>query len=309
MTTNNDQVQKDNQLTSASGYDPSRLVFASPVANSIQNAGGPAINYKRVNIMTKNKDGTLGDLILKTPKCFSFGVSENTSMETQTPNGWSFPICLHTMGSPTQEEKEWVETFQNIVEVCKDHVMDNKEEFDQFDLVRAQLGKMASCLYIKKERYIDPVTKKPKEKVADNAIPTLYAKLIYSKKNEKFVTKFYDNDDNEADPLSLLGKYCYADCAVKIESIFIGRKISLQVKLYEANFELASTGMKRLLSRAPQASQGRVLNQTPQNASAPLREDEELSDGSLIDSDDDIQEIKAATPPKTVLRKIKKITK
>jgi hypothetical protein len=313
MSNNHENSPKDTQLTSAIDYSTKRLIFGDPVSSSIQSANGPAINYKRINIMTKNPDGSVGDLILKTPKkCFSFGVSENTSMETQTVNGWSFPICLHTQNGPTREETEWVKTFQEIVEVCKDHVMDNKEELDQFDLVRAQLGKIASCLYIKKERYIDPATKKPKEKIADNAIPTLYAKLIYSKKNEKFVTKFYDGNDNETDPLSLLGKYCYADCAIKLESIFIGSKISLQVKLYECNFELASTGMKRLLER-PKADT-RVLSQTPQNASTPLKEDEDdddgnLSDGSLVGSDLDESPPSNTPPPKKVIRKIKKVTK
>ena len=80
--------------------------------------------------------------------------------------------------------------------------------------------------------------------------PTLYAKLIYSKKSDKILTLFSDSHDNsDIDPMSLFGKYCFAEGAIKIESIFIGNKISLQVKLYEAVVRRLDQGMKKLLSR------------------------------------------------------------
>lgn len=296
-------TKTDNQLTNATDYDTSNLIFAKPYSGSIQ-GNGPSISYKRINIQTHNVDGSVGDLILKTPRCFSFGVSENTSQETGVVNGWSLPICLHTQGGATEEETEWVKTFENIVEACKDYIMENKEEMDQFDLVRQQLNKIASCLYVKKEKFKDPATGKTKERPVDGASPTLYAKLIYSKKNEKFVTKFYDEDDNPLDPLDLLGKYGYADCAIKIESIFVGSKISLQVKMYECNYELASSGMKRLLARPKANTQ--VLKREPQNSSVPLKQDdEEVDEDGSIGSDIEDE------PKPTVKRKIvrrKKVT-
>ena len=77
--------------------------------------------------------------------------------------------------------------------------------------------------------------------------PTLYAKLIYYKKQDKFLTQFYDLDGESVEADTLMGKHCYAKSAVKIESIFIGSRISLQVKLYEAMVEPSKMGMKRLL--------------------------------------------------------------
>jgi hypothetical protein len=41
---------------------------------------------------------------------------------------------------------------------------------------------------------------------------------------------FIDENGNDIDPLSLIGKHGFATAALKIESIFIGSKISLQVK-------------------------------------------------------------------------------
>ena len=51
--------------------------------------------------------------------------------------------------------------------------------------------------------------------------------------------------------------------AIKIESIFIGNKISLQVKLYEAVVRRLDQGMRKLLSR-PTSSK---VHETIQNKS------------------------------------------
>ena len=52
--------------------------------------------------------------------------------------------------------------------------------------------------------------------------PTLYAKLMVSKKLNKIVSMFFGKDGNTVDPLNLMGKYCWVKAAIKIESIFIG---------------------------------------------------------------------------------------
>ena len=96
---------------------------------------------------------------------------------------------------------------------------------------------------------------------------------------------FYNNDGEEIDPLSLLGKYCYTTAAVKIESIFIGNKISMQVKLYECEVRLMETGMKRMMKKRPEG-QKRVL---VANTTKPMDENEVASDSdaSVNDSGDD----------------------
>jgi hypothetical protein len=64
--------ERSNQLSSASEYDVKRMVFSDPIKGSIPNT---TISYKRINISTLNKDGSIGDLILPTERLFSFGVS------------------------------------------------------------------------------------------------------------------------------------------------------------------------------------------------------------------------------------------
>jgi hypothetical protein len=234
-------TDKDTQLTSALGYNVSRMRFSEPIVGTIPESK-PLISYQRILISTENEDGTLGDLIIPTETCFSFGLGENKNMDTGKINGFVLPMCLHSKDGATSNEKAFVDTINNIVEKCKDYIIENKEEIGQYELERNDLKKL-NFLYYKKD----------KGKIVEGVGPTLYAKVMTKKdkatKQEKIVTMFYDFDDNPLDPLSLIGKYCKAKGAVKIESIFIGNKISIQVKLYEANVSPLQSGMPRLLAK------------------------------------------------------------
>ena len=292
-------MSDNTQLTTASGYDTKRMIFSDAQAGSIPNSV-PAINYKRISISTRNEDGTIGELIIPTTKLFSFGISENTNPETGKVNGYVMPICLWNRDGASTEEKAWSDTFNNIVEACKEHLIANREEIDQYELEMNDLKKFNS-LYYKKDR----------GKVVEGTGPTLYAKLIVSKKQEKIVSMFYNGDGDEIDPLTLLGKYCHAKAAVKIESIFIGNKISLQVKLYECEVRLADTGMKRMMKKRPEGQKRVLVAKT----SKPLEEPEEKEDdagyGSLNDSEDEKETVPVPvkSPVKKVVRRVKKVTR
>lgn len=276
------------QLTSAIGYDTKNMIFEEPVTGEIPDSV-PKIKFRRIPIKTRYQDGSVGDLIFPSAEApntnFSYGVSENTSQETGKVNGWVYPICLYTRDGATEYEKKWVETFNAVCEVCKDHLVENKEEIDQFDLTHADLKKL-NPLWWKKEKVMDEKTGKPKQQVVPGTGPVLYAKLIHSKKQDKIMSQFYDLDTGASiDPMELLGKYCQGRSAIKIESIFIGNKISLQVKLYEQDAKILSTGMPRLLSR-PQ-SDGRVLTRKPQVGIAPMGDDEsDNEEGSVAGGSD-----------------------
>lgn len=276
---------ENTQLTPAEGYDPKeRMIFSEAVAGSVPDSK-PKIEYKRINISSRNEDGTIGELVLPTPPgLFSFGVSESRNEETQKVMGYTFPLCLWNKDQPTAAEKAWTTTFEKIVNHCIDYLLENKEEIEMFELTRADLTKAKgglNPLYWKSEKVKDEKTGKTVLRRVPNAGPTLYAKLIYSKKNNKFLTQFYNKEDQPIDALELMGKHCYADSAVKIESIFISGtgKISLQVKLYEAVVELSGTGMKRLLKRPEVKSKVLAARAGRTNAGAVLAaEDDEGSD-------------------------------
>lgn len=293
-------MSDNTQLTSASGYDTKRMIFSDAQVGSIPNSV-PAISYKRITISTLNEDGTTGDLVFPTSQLFSFGVSENKNPETDKVNGYVMPLCLWNRDGSSKEEKEWSTTFDAVIERCKEHLIANREEIDQYSLEMADLKKF-NPLYWKRE----------KGKIVDGTGPTLYAKLIVSKKQNKVVSMFYDSDGEEVDPLTLIGKYCYAKAAVKIESIFIGNKISMQVKLYECEVKLADTGMKRMMKKRPEGSK-----QVTVAVSNPLDDtnDDPDSDASVVDSDTESKPPSKQEPPppaalaKKVVRRVKKVVR
>ena len=305
------------QITPIEGYDVSRIVFSEPVSGAIPDSK-PKIEFKRINISTRNEDGSVGELILPTTRLFSFGVTENTSQETGKVNGYTFPICLWDRESPTDQEKAWTETFDKIVERCVDHLIDNREEIEMFDLTKSDLTKSKgglNPLYWKKEKYTNPKGK-IELRVVPGSGPTLYTKLIFSKKHDKFLSQFFDVNDEPLNALDLMGKYCFTTAAIKIESIFIGSKISLQVKLYEAVIEPQSSGMKRLLAR-PKAHNSRVLeHQSNSSSAAPavmLNEDDDVDDsGSLVGSDtEEVPKVSEPVPAEKAppKRQVKKVVR
>ena len=165
-------MSENTQLTPATGYDTKKMIFSEPQTGVIPDSK-PQISFKRILIQTKNDDGTIGDLIIPTERLFSFGVSENMSQETGVVNGYVMPLCLWNRDDPTTEEKAWTTTFDNIVEHCKKHLVENREEIGQYELEMNDLKKF-NPLYWKKD----------KGQVVEGTGPTLYAKLIVSKKQD-----------------------------------------------------------------------------------------------------------------------------
>lgn len=305
---------QNTQLTPPAGYDTSRMIFSEPVSGAIPKSV-PKIEFKRINISTRNEDGTVGELILPTERLFSFGVSENTSQETGKVNGYTFPLCLWNRDGVTKAEKAWTDTFTNIIDTCITHLVENREEIEMFELTRADLTKSKGGLdplYWKKEKAVNEKGKTVLRRVPGTG-PTLYTKLIFSKKSNKFLSQFFDTNDEPLNAMDLMGKYCFTQAAIKIESIFIGSRISLQVKLYEAVVEPTSTGMKRLLGR-PKA-RSKVLEHKSNMSAPPLDDDDDDDDdGSIGDISEDEEEeepppVKKSSVKKKVTRKVRRVVR
>ena len=282
------------QLTSAIGYDTSNMRFSKPIVGTIPDSK-PLISYRRINITTINPDGSEGELILPTDEVFSFGVSENTNIETGKVNGYVMPLCLHNKTGATASEKAFTDTIDKVVERSKKHLIDNKDEIEQFVLEMNDLKKL-NPIYQKRE----------KGKIVEGSSPTLYAKLIVSKKQDKIVSYFFDKNGDPINALDLLGKYCFATAAIKIESIFIGNKISLQVKLYECEVRMTNTGMRRLLTVRPESVSKVETNESSKN---PLEADDDDDAGSLIDVEENIEETIKEVPKKVIKKVVKKVVK
>ena len=266
------------QLTEASGYNIENMVFSDPVNGSIPNS---TIQFKRIMIKTKYPNGQIGDLILPTERLYSFGVNKNTSQETGKVTGYTMPMCMWSRDNCTKEEKEWTDTLTKIVDKCKKHLVENREEIEKWDLEESELKRL-NPLYFKKE----------KGKIVEGIGPKLYPKLIISRKAKEkspetdgIITYFYDTDDVKLNALDLVGKPCFVNAAVKIESIFIGSKITLQVKLFECDVELVEKqgGLRKLLRDRNQRPE--VSKEVTSNPLLPSKNNE-----SDVESEDEKEE-------------------
>jgi hypothetical protein len=266
---------ENTQLTLAPGYDVNKMIFGKPKDGSIPNS---TVVFKRIPIGTRNPDGSIGELVIQTNRVYSFGLSPNTNMQTGKTDGYTLSLCLYNRDGPSKEEKEWVDTFDRIVEHIKKYLLEHRDSFGKYELESADLKKLSPLYY-----------KKDKGKIVEGSGPVLYPKVLQNKKNDTISTPFCDENGVDIDPMSLLNKSCYATAAIKIESIFIGAKISLQIKVYEAEVKMFDTAPKRLLRKTQPSSS--VVMESSSSSSAQTHDDDD-DDDSVKGSDDDEEDEK-----------------
>lgn len=285
----------DIQLTSAKGYNVNNIIFSKPQAGGLKDT---SVKFRRIYLSTKYPDGTEGDLIISTPRIFSFGVVENVSPEDKNKiNGFVFPLVLFNKDGASDDEKIFLDTFNKIINHAKKYLLDHKKELKLPSLDESDLKKFNPIFYKKDKETGD---------IADDALPTLYLRLALSKKDgvDKILSSFYDKrTGDDINAMDLLKKYCWATAAIKFESIFLGSKISFQAKLYEADIELLNSGKKRLLPR-PKAQLSVEIDDSrdEENVQEGIDDNEETS--SIISDIDETPE-----PEPEPVKSVKKITK
>ena len=283
-------------LQSSTNYNVNQMIFSDPQVVNIPDSD---MSFKRINIQTKNKDGSLGDLVFSTSRLFSFGVSEETSRETGMVSGYKMPLCCWNIDGATKDEKKFTTILEEIAEKCKDHLMDNKEEIEKYELERSDLKKIFSAVYWKMD----------KGKRIDGQGPTLYAKLVHYRKDNKFGTTFFNPESGvEINPLDLIGKRCDVKAAIKIDNIYIGGQfIRIQINVLEAAVEERSTGGEQLLARPSVSKLLSVTNDETNAGMMGITNDNDA--GSLASSSDDEDEEKEKEKPNTRANPVKKIKK
>lgn len=273
------KISKQNQLHNIETYNLENVFFGEPEAYSIP--GDKPINFHRINIYTKNQDengklnGSVGDLILKFPKMFSFGVSANKD-DTQKLTGHSVSLCMWSKEGVAESELKATEFLEQLITKCKDKIFSLRKELKKPKMEMSDLKKLDKLLYWKED---DDGNRIP------GVGPIFTPKLIEYKesrdkngnvKPHQIVTVFYledevDEEGNpvEVNPLEFLAdktnkKYCYITPAIKIDNIFVGgTAITIQCKIYEADVATVQLGQKRLLH----PSSGKSSNNLPQSNS------------------------------------------
>jgi len=280
-----------NQL---SNYDfkTENMVFSKPEIGSIP---GQKINFKRVRLACRNPDGSIGDLIFSTPeKIHTFGLQESRDLTSNKLNGYVLPLCLWGRNGPSENEKKFTDVFSLVSDHCKQYLLEHREDIEKYDLDMSDLKKFNPLFW-----------KMDKGKPVEGKGPMLYSKVIMNKKNNKISTIFVDEATNkEIDPFTILNKPCSVTAALKFESIFVGNKISLQVKLYEVVVRLIENNSMRGLLRpnagkieetpaiAATASSGTVGKSLEVNIYNSLghEDDEEDEDDEDVDKNEEEEE-------------------
>ena len=219
-------MQRVERLTNYSDIESKNISFGK---HEVGKVPGKDIIYERIPITIIHDDNLYGSLFIKTEKCFSFGAQQNINKETGVLNGWTLPIAMYNRDGATEEQLKWVLKFGEIVERCKDYVM------QLYDFERPQLDKIGGCMWWSKNEGI----------VDESRGPTLYSKIIARKSGKRFDTKFREvkdlQDNNETGVIITkeeLIENCNVIAVIKIDSIYIcGENVSLQVKVCEALVE------------------------------------------------------------------------
>lgn len=297
------------QVSDYVNFDVSSIVFSKEVKKEIPNktGTGPGIRFFRIPISVRRKDGSLGKLIFAPSDLFTFGVSTNKN-DTGAVTGYTLPLTLWNKDGPTADQTSFISTIENVIKACKDHLVSVRKAIMKPNLTFDSLCDLDKVLYYK--------LGEDGERIPDRG-PAMYPKL-FTKVNDgvmDITSGFIDQNGNDIDPMTLIGKYGHASPALFIDNIYIGAKISLQVYVGEAIVKLVNTGHRGILPR-PKADEtlrmGESLHDQPTRllvAPAPaaaaastlqvVEEDaEQGDDDQIVDDDPPVVATPARAAPK-----------
>ena len=157
------------------------IIFKEPELQTIPNT---SIQYRKVKFAYFDEElGKETDLILESPpNLMSYGLQEDTDMNSGKLTGYTLPIVLTSNNSSkgTPLEENFIKLLEEITEKTKDYLVENKDEIEKYDLLRTDL-KNLSPIFRKKE----------KGKVVEGVSPKLYAKTIFYKNNMEIKNSLY----------------------------------------------------------------------------------------------------------------------
>ena len=223
------------QLSNVNNFNTDKIIFSEAKETAIPGS-------YRITIGTQYEDKSVGPLVFSTDYVYSFGIQENKSLDKPVrTTGYSIPLCLWNKEGPTDYQIKFIETIEKVSDYIKKHILkpEVKKSVKKYDLVETDLRKFNPLWY-----------KKEDGEIVQGRGPMLYPKLMCNKELQIY-TLIADQNGNDIDPLTLLNQKCNVKVCVKVESIFIGSKISLQLKVLEAEVQQQGNQRKRLICKQP----------------------------------------------------------
>ena len=241
---------RNTELINFSTFSLDNIFFDAPTELEIQQ-GNKTIKYYKVGLGATNKRG-VGEFVFELPEfCHSFGVEEFQNEQGRATNH-SVSLSLIDMNNPTDQQTNLVRDFSAFIERVKDHILSIKKEIKKPTLDKSDLKKFNPMYQSVDEDGNAKGT-------AWYFSPKLMERKIYNKDDPsdvslKMETKFFldgqfdeQGEPVEVSPLDFVGKKHFKfRGAVKVESIYVGSKISLQCKIYDGVVRTVSNERRRL---------------------------------------------------------------
>ena len=322
MSANNKlQYKKQNErnyntelITDLDGYDVSNLVFDEPSSSEIP--GNPPVTIYRINVATKNPDGKEGNLVFAGGALKTYGIQEKHDQKSNELTGYSMSLMLFDDDGRSEQHVAIQNFIDRIVEKCKDFLLKSKKAIKRGDMERSDLKKISPIGFLKDKETSESLKDKP---ILSTGI--MYTKPRQDKEGNliegKIKTIFYeDNEEDNSNPrelvaLELLGKRGIVKPAIRIENIFIGPAIKVQVKIVETFIQTEERQPKqnRLLSKLIASVSGNMSGSRSTAIASPSAVDEFAEDpapsSELKDSDNEDEDKPVVNIPVVSSRKTK----
>lgn len=295
----------NNQITQVNQFDIERVFFEDTEKKNFKDSLSSSYS---VPIGYLNEDGTTGDLIIQTPRLWSYGVSvfnakksddKKEEKKVEAP-AYKLSLVLHNRDGPTEEQEKFVQLINDISDKCINHLIEVRKTFKKPDLEARDL------------RNFNPIwrSKDNEGVVIPTSTPNLSPKLAVNKKTGNILSLFFDDNNEPIDPLTLFKGYGYAECLLRFESIYIGGPhITLQLKVQEVTYSRLQIGFKPMMERRTAV---RDVSETTGNTINDVDDDEEENEGSdgSVGKEDGVEEPKEEPKEtKKLLKRIKTVKK
>lgn len=162
-------------LTSFHDFRPDGILFSD--AQTIYPQQESQTEYHKVYLQYSDQ-GERRDLVINSPShLMSFGIQEKRDRETNDVIGYHIPVILWNRRGATEEEKQFTQTLEGIVDSCRSHIK------NYYDTDPEKLNLLSWRSQENSEPY-----------------PVLYLKLITNRKTNRIMTLFINEDTKNSIP-------------------------------------------------------------------------------------------------------------
>lgn len=258
------------------------------ISSSSVGKGNQKFPIFRAIPFVRNEQGEDSPLLLQTDKIFTFGLKESEKLDGNEGFDYSLPLSMTDINGATAHQSKFIKVCTEISNAGKEFLLKNKDTFSK-DWIAADLRKLSILWY---------------GKDVENKRPTLYAKLPANRKGEfdcKFLQPFLNKNreviTKEVNPLLYRNVQGNVKCLVKIDNIFIGSKVSFQVKL-ESAIVFPKPVKEQLITLDASDLEGLVMEENSDDDTKEEPQETTIDDDDDGDDNDDKQDDIPTSSPK-----------